>query len=85
MKGIFLLILHVYMIVFNSSSQIINGYTNKLSYRSGENIEFFLNGDAPPLGIIQLLDMNGQPVLPIPGFSGMVTQNITNSESWQDG
>ena len=87
MKSIFLIIISTSFFAFNCTAQIIDGYTDKQSYRAGETITFFVSG-FNPFGMfnqIPLVAFDGSIQVLIPGFNNMTPQPPTTSQPWQDG
>jgi hypothetical protein len=95
---IFLLLL---TLISNCKAQIINGYTNKLSYKIGENVQFYLSGQPYQIygnnsefcfncqlensDFMALKDINGNTVLALPGFQNMSVQNASTVNPWENG
>lgn len=72
---------------FSSEAQILDGYTDKQSYRAGETVTFFING-FNPFGMfnqIPLVTIDGTVPLFISGFDNMTIQVPTTAKPWQDG
>lgn len=87
MKSIFVSFLLILSINFFSNAQIIDGFTDKQSYRAGETITFFVSG-FNPFGMfnqIPLVAFDGSIQVLIPGFNNMTPQPPTTSQPWQDG
>jgi hypothetical protein len=87
MKSFFVSFLLILSINFFSNAQIIDGFTDKQSYRAGETITFFVSG-FNPFGMfnqIPLVAFDGSIQVLIPGFNNMTPQPPTTSQPWQDG
>ena len=87
MKKLIILFI-VCLIIKNSFAfiHIFDGYTDKLSYRAGETVKFFLNGSKQGAGTAFLYDINGQSTsINISGFDTIHTQSYSGSEPWKDG
>jgi len=64
-------------------TKIFHGYTDKISYKPGENVDLYLSG--PPNGnqVITLRDINGNSVLTF--NANIAFQTIGSSKPWVDG
>ena len=88
-KIIVCLLLFVFFSRMNCFSIVFvdDGYTDKFSYRAGETVTFFLNGEFflnPSGSSLVLEDISGNPVLSISGFDNIQPQT-PGSTPWADG
>jgi len=74
-----------FFLVINSTAQVVDGYTDKLSYRNGETVTFYLNGTAPNGDTLNLLALDGSSATVLPGFNSMIPQSPTTANPWVDG
>ncbi len=82
---LFTIVLSFFSIVLES--QILDGYTDKVSYRAGDSVAFYLNGKSKqggnlPLSIVGNHSSGG---ISIAGFTNVILQQPTNSEPWKNG
>jgi hypothetical protein len=58
------IILNYFINIDVTATTILDGYTDKLSYRYGETVTFFPNADTADIISVSLLDINGNIVDP---------------------
>ena len=77
MKSVVVSVVLFLGVTYHSSAQFIfDGYTDKLSYRAGETVTFFINGANPfNLFYYRLIAFDGTISLTIPGFNDVHPQD----------
>ncbi|MEJ6735028.1 MAG: hypothetical protein QNK67_05280 [Flavobacteriales bacterium] len=68
---------------YTGDFDIIDGYTDKLSYHIGDTIHLFLNTEQDTMALITINDINGNEVWG--QTKQILNQNITNEKPWKDG
>ncbi len=90
MKSIFFGITLLFGVAFYSDAQntVIDGYTDKLSYRAGETVTFYINAYCGFLGScpidLHLYNMNGS-IVTSTGSIDVMTQMPINPNPWENG
>lgn len=85
-KCTLVLVLIIGELIYNyAQTSILDGYTDKLSYRAGEEVTFYINATNVGMIDIDLFSIdNACPILTIPSID-VRSQSTKTSESWQDG